>query len=154
MNNLSNSVSAGLIHSYQDFGRRVRALADPLTEEQFWTNPYGYGNSVGNLVLHLTGNLNYYIGARIAGTGYVRERDLEFTSRLDGRKEEVLNGLDEVVALVVATLKSQTAEDWTREYSAAGLTDVRDRFDAFVRCASHFHHHIGQMIYLTKELAK
>jgi len=46
---------------------------DPLSNEQFWRKPYPYGNSVGHLVLHMTGNLNYYIGARVAGTGYLRE---------------------------------------------------------------------------------
>jgi len=58
---------------------RVRELAAPLTEKQFWTKPYPYGNSFGHLVLHLTGNLNYYIGAQIANTGYVRDRAREFT---------------------------------------------------------------------------
>jgi len=42
-------------------------VVDPLSNEQFWPKPYPYGNSIGHLVLHLTGNLNYYIGARVGG---------------------------------------------------------------------------------------
>ena len=57
---------------------RIRELAAPLSNEQFWQKPYPYGNSFGHLVLHLTGNLNYYIGAQIANTGYVRDRPREF----------------------------------------------------------------------------
>jgi hypothetical protein len=62
---------------------RVHELVSPLSSEQIWQRPFPYGNSIGNLILHLTGNLNYYIGAQIAGTGYIRQRDLEFS---DGGK--------------------------------------------------------------------
>ena len=152
MNNLSNTIGNGLIHYYQDFRQRVHTLADQLTEEQFWAKPYAYGNSIGNLVLHLTGNLNYYIGAQIANNGYIRNRDLEFTASHVGQKEETLKKLDEAVDTVIETLKSQTADDWAREYKAVGVDDVKDRFGIYLRCAVHFHHHIGQMIYLVKDL--
>jgi uncharacterized damage-inducible protein DinB len=152
MNNLSNTIGGGLIHYYQDFRQRVHTLADQLTEEQFWIKPYPYGNSIGNLVLHLTGNLNFYIGAQIANNGYIRNRDLEFTARYIGQKEETLKKLDEAVDTVIDTLKNQTADDWAREYTAVGVDDVKDRFGIYLRCAVHFHHHIGQMIYLVKDL--
>src|SRR5581483_7866992 len=58
---------------------KVHELVEPLSSEQLWQRPFPYGNSIGNLILHLTGNLNYYIGAQIAGTGYIRHRDLEFS---------------------------------------------------------------------------
>ena len=154
MNDISKTIAGGMIPFFQDFNRRVRTMAEPLTEEQFWTNPYGYGNSFGNLALHLTGNLNHFIGAQIAGTGYVREREREFADRLVGQKEQVLQQLDAAVAMVVETLGRQTDADWAREYSAVGVDDVHGRYNAFLRCAVHFHHHVGQMIYLTKELTK
>ena len=50
-----------------------------IPEDQLWTKPFPFGNSVGHLVLHLTGNLNHYVGAMVAGTGYVRDREHEFT---------------------------------------------------------------------------
>ena len=154
MNELSTTMAGGLIHYFEEFNGRVRRMAAQLNEEQFWTNPYEYGNSFGNLVLHLTGNLNYYIGTQLAGTGYVREREREFADRLVGQKEQVLQQLDAAVAMVVETLGRQTDADWAREYSAVGVDDVHGRYNAFLRCAVHFHHHVGQMIYLTKELTK
>ena len=155
MNKLSDTVANGLIDSYRDFAGRVHALSDKLSEKQFWTKPYPYGNSFGHLTLHLTGNLNYYIGARIARTGYVRDRECEFTEKAHPSKEEALRRLDEAVALVVTTLEAQTAESWSDEYEATGAADiVKDRFSIFLRCAAHFNHHIGQMIYLEKELSK
>lgn len=153
MNNLSDTVADGFSYYYQDFARRVKSLAEKLSEEQFWKRPYPYGNSFGNLILHITGNLNYYIGAQIANTGYIRERELEFAENHSERKDEVLRKLDEAVNIVIETLKTQTNETWEEEYTAIGVDDVKDQFSIYLRGAVHFHHHIGQMIYLVKELS-
>jgi hypothetical protein len=154
MSDLSNIITNGFIHTYRDFGVRVRTLSEKLSEEEFWTKPYPYGNSVGHLALHIIGNLNYYIGAQIAQTGYMRDRDREFTESAPPPKEEVLRRLDEVVELVVKTLEAQTTDSWGAEYSAKGWDSLDNRFMAFLRCAAHFQHHIGQMIYLTNEHTK
>lgn len=152
MNNISVTISSGFKRSFQDFNQRARALSEELAEEQFWENPFHYGNSFGHLVLHITGNLNYYIGAQLCSTGYIRNRELEFTDSAPPSKEEALQRLDEAVALVIAALDQQTDDDWAKSYSAVGV-DEKDRFGIFLRCAVHFHHHIGQMIYLKKEHA-
>ena len=154
MGSLSTTIATGFVNQYTDFGLRVHRLAGELSDEQFWTKPHSYGNSFGNLVLHITGNLNYYIGAQIAQTGYIRQRDLEFTQVQVGQKREVLRKLDDAVDTVVASLKNQTAGDWEQSFSAVGADDVHDRFSIYLRCAVHFHHHIGQMIYLVKELTQ
>ena len=139
------------------FGRRFGAFLDQatalsadLSDDEFWTRPYAYGNSVGHLLLHITGNLNYYIGTQIAGTGYVRDRDLEFTDSSRRPRAEVLRDLAAAVAMVRQTIQSQSADDWSAPYSAVG-TDETNRFGMMLRCTHHFHHHLGQIIYLVKE---
>ena len=69
MDDLHSTLSELLSNRYAANLARVRDLAASVAEKQFWTKPYAYGNSFGHLVLHLTGNLNYYIGAQIANTG-------------------------------------------------------------------------------------
>lgn len=152
MSNLSKTVADGFVSRYRNFAKRVESLADTLSEEQFWHKPYPYGNSFGNLVLHVTGNLSYYIGARIAETGYVRERDREFTDRRPGEKAEVVRALAAAVDVVVAALEAETDETWSAEYSAVGIEDAANRFEIYLSCAAHFQHHIGQMLYIVKEL--
>src|SRR5262245_1910939 len=76
----------------------VKELSAPLLEEQFWKKPLDPGNSVGHLVLHLTGNLNHFVGAQLGKTGYVRDREREFTDANPPAKASALAGLDEVVA--------------------------------------------------------
>ena len=144
---LSSTTASGLITRYNKMAGWIRDLAAPLSEQQFWTRPFPFGNSFGHLVLHLTGNLNYYIGAQIAGTGYVRDRPREFSDPAPPSKAEALKKFDEAIAMVIQTIRNQSPEDWTKAYTATG-SDAKDRFDMVLQCATHLHHHIGQMIYL------
>ena len=154
MSNLSGTVANGFVLTLRIFAKKVHELSERLSEQQFWIKPFPYGNSFGHLTLHIIGNLNYYLGAHIAGTGYIRDRDREFTESNPPSKEETLRRLDEVVELVIRTLESQTADSWSYEYSATGAESVNDRFTMFLRCTAHFQPHIGQMIYLVNEHSK
>ena len=153
MGDLNDTVGSSLAARYTKLAGVVRELAAPLSEEQFWAKPFPFGNSFGNLVLHLTGNLNYYIGAQIAGTGYVRDRPKEFAEATRPSKEEVMKQFDDTLEMVVRTIRSQSTEDWSKEYTAVGV-DARDRFAVALLCATHLHHHIGQMMYLGFELKR
>ena len=143
---LTETTATDLAARYKKLAGYVRDLAAPLTQEQFWTNPFPFGKSFGHLVLHLTGNLNYYIGAQMAGTGYVRDRPREF-SEAASSKDEVLKKFQEAIELVLRTISTQSEQDWSKPYGAAGV-EARDRFDMVLQCATHLHHHIGQMMYL------
>ena len=154
MSELSSIVSSAFANEYRWRAAELHKWVDPLTDAQFWRNPFSYGNSVGHLVLHLTGNLSYYIGARIAGTGYIRNRDLEFSDDARPAKADVLREFDDTIAMVVATAEQQFESDWTLSYSAEREPQVSTRYVAFLRCAVHFYHHIGQIIYLCRELQK
>jgi uncharacterized damage-inducible protein DinB len=147
MPGLDETLASVLVDRYTMNAARIHELAAPLANEQFWQQPFPYGNSFGHLVLHLTGNLHYYIGARIAKTGYVRDRPREFNDPNPPAKEEALKRLDDAVAMVVKTVRAQSPEDWSVEYSGAG-TNAKIRLDMILPCASHMQHHIGQMIYL------
>lgn len=154
MTAFSAAMAENLAKYYEFVSAQAHKWAGPLSQEQFWRNPFGYGNSPGHLLLHVTGNLNYYIGARIAATGYVRNRDLEFTDPARRSKDEVWEAFDRAIAMVTATIRSQSEEDWLREYSAERETEAKDRFTIVLRCAGHAYHHVGQLIYLCRELQK
>ncbi len=153
MSDMHSTLSSVLTDRYTANAARVRELSAPLTNAQLWQKPFPYGNSFGHLVLHLTGNLNYYIGAQIAQTGYVRDRPREFNDPNPPSKDEALKRFDDAVAMVLKTIRAQSAEDWPAQYSAAG-TDAKTRLDIVVICAAHMQHHIGQMIYLSYEWAR
>src|SRR5580693_10449876 len=152
MTSLTQTISVGLAGEYSKRAEDLHKWADPLSDEQFWRNPYSYGNSVGHLLLHLTGNLRYYIGTQIAGTGYVRNRDLEFTDTAKHPKAEVVARFDRTIDMVVATLEAQSATDWTLPYSGEGEPEAKHRVTIFFRCATHLYDHVGQIDYLSHQL--
>ena len=152
MDEVSSTIAASLADYFDMVRERVHQWVGPISEERLWRRPYPYGNSAGHLLLHLTGNLNYYIGARIAGTGYVRDRDREFTETERRPKAEVLAAFDGAIAMVKDTIGRQSEADWSAPYSAKGV-EAKDRFSILLNCAAHAHHHLGQLIYLSKEWA-
>ena len=154
MAELAEIVQASLAGYYEEVRERVHHWVDPLTTEQIWARPYPYGNSVGHLLLHLTGNLNYYIGTQIAGTGYIRHRELEFTDAQKKSKDRVLADFDSTIDMVVDTIRKQSPEDWTKPYSGDREPFAKDRFTAVFCCAAHAYHHVGQLVYLSNELTK
>jgi uncharacterized damage-inducible protein DinB len=153
MNSVSSTIARDLTRYYQEAREKIHTLVAPLSDEQIWTRPYPYGNSIGHLLLHLTGNLSYYIGAEIGGTGYVRNRPLEFTDPVHHSKDHLLQSFDAAIATVIATLQQQAESDWAAPYTAKGMEDAGDRLTVFLRCAGHLSHHTGQMMYLCKQIA-
>jgi len=154
MPELAPLVTSTLAGYYEGVREKVHRWVDPLSTERLWRKPYPYGNSIGHLLLHLTGNLNHYIGARIARTGYSRNRPLEFSDTSKPPKEQVLANFDRAIDMVAATIRRQSADDLVAPYAdpTEPLSDTH--FAVFLRMAAHAYHHVGQIIYLAKEVSR
>src|SRR3954467_11806618 len=147
---LATAVADDLVRYFRHRDARVERAVHSLPREALWVKPFAYGNSVGHLVLHLTGNLNHYIGAVIAGTGYVRDRPREFTEPAPPSPEEVLGGFREAVAMVVRTVQSLDDAGW--QLPVHQQQPIETRFGLVLVCAAHLNNHIGQMSYLVRAL--
>jgi uncharacterized damage-inducible protein DinB len=128
----------------------VRELSTPLSEEEFWKKPLSPGNSIGHLVLHLTGNLNHFVGAQLGNTGYVRDREREFTESNPPAKSAALARLDEAVATFERTVSALTEEQLARSHPESRFGTV---FSALISIVNHFALHRGQMSYLQRLVA-
>ncbi|NUO00434.1 MAG: DUF1572 family protein [Saprospiraceae bacterium] len=84
-------------------------------EGNIWLVDKGIANSAGNLCLHLTGNLRSYIGAELGQSGYVRNRDAEFSLKHVPRTE-LIAGIDETIAVLDRTLEQLTEAQLEAEY--------------------------------------
>jgi hypothetical protein len=145
---LAACVGEELTRYFRHLAGRVERAVRSLPREKLWVKPYAYGNSVGHLVTHLTGNLNHYVGAKIAGTGYVRDRPREFTDPAHYPAEDVLARFQEAVDLVIRTIRS--LDDAGLCAPISDEPPVRTRFGLLLVCAAHLNNHIGQMSYLVQ----
>jgi uncharacterized damage-inducible protein DinB len=140
-------VKMALIEQLEKLRDEVRDLAQPLSEAEFWTKPIDPGNSVGHLVLHLCGNLNHFVGAHLGGTGYVRQREREFTEAQVPSKAEALGQLDEAVALFRKVVSALSVEQLAAPHPETRLGIV---VRALTHLVSHFSLHRGQMSYIVR----
>jgi hypothetical protein len=145
---LSAVVRDELCGYYQHLAAQVERAVRSLPREAFWVKPLPYGNSIGHLVLHLTGNLNHFVGARIAGTDYVRDRPGEFNDQAELPAELVLARFREALALVVRTI--QELDDDSLMVPVAEPQPSRTQFGVLLVCAAHLNNHLGQMSYLVQ----
>jgi uncharacterized damage-inducible protein DinB len=144
---LAEAVRIGLIEELEALRNGVRELAAPLEQREFWAKPVDPGNSVGHLVLHLTGNLNYFIGAQLGGTGYVRNREREFTETQVPSKEAALAGLDDAVATFRRVVGGLSEQRLLAPHPEARFGSV---LDALIHLLAHFALHRGQISYLAR----
>jgi uncharacterized damage-inducible protein DinB len=146
---LSNLARLALIGELEQLRDEVRQVAESLSEKELWTKPIEPGNSVGHLILHLSGNLNHFVGAQLGGTGYVREREREFTETNPPAKEIVLAKMDKAVATFRQVVSGLSVEQLAASHPDGRFGPV---FNALVHLVGHFALHRGQMSYIVRVL--
>ena len=108
-------------------------------------------NSCGNLVLHIIGGLNYLIGATIAHTGYVRDRDQEFI-RKGVEKKELIAQLEQLIPMISETVNALTQEDMDAEYPIFFDKPKTSTSYVLQQLLLHLNYHLGQVNYLRRIL--
>lgn len=129
---------------------RIQDCLGRLSSEQIWTRNNDNENSVGNLVLHLCGNLGQWIGSGVGGKPDTRQRDTEFAARGNVQPAELAERLDKAVSEAAGII---------RHLPHAQLTDKTtiQKYDvtvmeAIYHVVEHFSQHTGQIIFATKLL--
>jgi uncharacterized damage-inducible protein DinB len=116
------------------------------SDEKLWLVATGITNSGGNLALHLVGNLKHFIGAVLGGTGYVRDRDAEFTSKSVSRAQ-LIAAVDETTAIVSTTLAKLTGDELAATYPIDVFGQPMTTEYFIIHLATHFNYHLGQINY-------
>lgn len=137
------------------YERDVNKLAEEINlfknENNIWRLKDGISNPAGNLVLHLTGNLNYFIGTILAKNGYVRERDKEFSEKNIPRSQLIVE-VQQIIPLIQNTLPNLSKEQLQSEFPVplGGKNYVTE--DMLILLLAHFNFHLGQVNYLRRIL--
>jgi uncharacterized damage-inducible protein DinB len=127
--------------------RTLRSL-EGLTDEQIWWRPNEASNSIGNLLLHLNGNVRQWVLGSLGGLKDARDRDAEFRQREGIGGSALKAALAETLALVERVLGQLTNEDLLRSYRIQGYEVTG--LTALYHVVEHFAMHYGQILYITK----
>ena len=130
----------------RDLEKLKQEITAYKTEKQLWIISNEISNSAGNLCLHIVGNLNYFIGAVLGKTGYVRQRDLEFSLK-DVPIEEMVKKIEDTMLVIEETLSKLTEEDLQAEYKRNPFEDYMSTEFFLVHLLTHLTYHLGQINY-------
>lgn len=142
---LRSAVRTMVIRDLRALEREIAAYPD---DDSLWLTPPGISNSAGNLALHVAGSLRHFIGATLGNTGYVRNRDKEFSVKGMSR-EEVVSEIRSTVSEVDRTLSELDASRVESTFPLAVGPQPRKvrTSDWLVHLAGHLTYHLGQIDY-------
>ena len=129
---------------------RLKDCVERLNPEQLWWRAHDSSNSVGNLLLHLEGNVRQWILSGLGGAPDARRRQAEFDRRQPIAAAELLAPLEATLAAADQVLAAMTAEQLLRRFRIQG--DEVSGLEAVFHVVEHFSTHLGQVVYVTKML--
>lgn len=140
----------------EDYMVKIARSVELLDDARVWARPNEASNSIGNLILHLAGNLRQWVVAGVGGALDVRVRDLEFAAREVMTRDELLALLSGTVEEATGVLEGLEAEIRAAESDAplARLVEPQGYsqtiLDAVFHAVEHFSYHTGQIVLLAK----
>ncbi len=139
--------SKSLIEIFErDLNRLITEINLYKTEESIWQIKDGISNSAGNLCLHLVGNLNQYIGATLGNTGYIRNRNLEFSTSNIPRKE-IIDSIEKTKAIILEVLQKIDKDDFEKTFPIDVFQTTSTIGFMLIHLTTHLTYHLGQINY-------
>lgn len=134
----------------QVMNRQLSQLKDEIkaysNESDLWLKSGDISNSAGNLCLHICGNLQHFVGAVLGNTGYIRQRDEEF-SRQDVSKVTLLDEIEKTMEVVTKTLEGFDKNKLEEPYPQNVLGKELSISYFLIHLTSHLSYHLGQINY-------
>ncbi len=139
-----------IIYRLDESTRMVSLSFDKLLEEDIWKKPNENSNSIGNLILHLCGNITQYAISSLGGTEDKRKRDEEFSAKEGLRKSELLNKLKDTVTKAKDSIKKVSVSELLRKREVQGFN--MSGIGIAIHVTEHYSYHTGQIAFWTKQL--
>ena len=147
---LGGAVTAAACDELSKALDRIKHCVDQLSDEQLWWRSAEAMNSIGNLMLHLAGNVRQYLVAGIGGVKDIRERPKEFTERGPIPKKDLLARLEGVVTEAQTAIKKTPIADFLRPRFIQSST--MNGFQALFNAIPHFRGHTQEIVHMTRSL--
>src|SRR6185436_14986318 len=136
----------------EDYLPKIERCLSLLSDEQIWWRANSQSNSIGNLLLHLSGNVRQWIVAGLGGAEDARDRDAEFAQRDILSRDELLGRLRQTLAEADAALAALNPDRLLERFKIQGL-EVTALY-AMLHVVEHFSMHTGQIIMMSKALGQ
>jgi uncharacterized damage-inducible protein DinB len=137
------NIQSLLLRDLASLQKEIAAYPD---DNSLWATLPGTGNSGGNLALHVAGNLRHFVGALIGKSGYIRERDLEFSTKNLSR-EQVIEILDQCTREVQSALEACDESILKTDFPAEIKGTDRQTGAILMHLMAHLNYHLGQINY-------
>ena len=138
------------VEKLEEYRGRIDVCLGKLDEAQIWERGGENENAIGNLILHLAGNVRQWIVCSLGGIPVDRDRDSEFDARGGFTSAQLSHKLRETVDAASTIIERLTTEQLTRSYEVQ-IYKVSG-VEAVFHVVEHFAHHAGQIIFVTKML--
>lgn len=136
-----------LVTKFEEIHRRIILVLNQLSDEQVNWRPNESSNSIANLIVHISGNINERISKGMNNKDFIRNRDEEF-EELYRTKQELIEITNGSFREIIETTRCMTEETFLKTQL------VRDRertnLDMLIQCGTHFSEHMGQIFYIGK----
>jgi uncharacterized damage-inducible protein DinB len=149
-NELAATFISYSLEKMEQMSKQIRECVQCLSEEEIWQRSGDNANSIGNLLLHLSGNIRQWIGNGVGGLPDIRERDAEFAAR-GGRSTAEVLGLFEATVAEATQIVKQLPLDRLTERTKPQNRDV-SVLEAIYQVVGHLMLHAGQIIFATKQI--
>src|SRR5436853_5100201 len=134
----------------QDYLPKIERCLELLNDQQIWWRANPQSNSIGNLLLHLSGNVRQWIVCGLGDTSDSRDRDSEFAQREVITRDKLLARLKRTLSEADATLAKFDTDELHEKQRIQGLEVTA--LEAILHVVEHFSMHTGQIVLLTKQL--
>ncbi len=150
MTTLAHQLSAAAVAYLREGVKRIGLCLDRLSQQEIWHDHNGNLVSVGNLILHLEGNVSQYIIQGLGGRDYERHRDDEFVAKPDLSAEMLLERIAGTIERAVEVIEGLDEERLRRPARIQGFDHTGT--SALVHVVEHFSYHVGQITFAVKYL--
>ncbi len=139
-----------IIRLFDESLPRILKCLDQLTNDQIWWRPNESSNSIGNLVLHLNGNVDQWIYAGLGGFPDTRQRQIEFDARNVIDKQVLADLLTNTMMRLRPVIEGVSIEELLRIRKVQTFDETG--VSILIHVTEHFSYHTGQIAYITKML--
>jgi uncharacterized damage-inducible protein DinB len=134
-----------------DENTRMNAISlKQVLDEDIWKRPNESLNSIGNLILHICGNMTQYVISSLGGIEDIREREMEFTTKSEYTKNELLQKLAETVEMAKRIINDAKADQLVRKREVQGF--YFSGIGVVLHAVEHYSYHTGQIAFWVKQL--